>query len=54
MGDVYFVIDSGATNHVVNDESICVSFKDLNSPIAIETAKEGQYVYATKKGRFKI
>ena len=45
-----FYLDSGATDHMINDESYLTKCKILDSPIQISVAKNGIYLMASKVG----
>jgi len=44
-----FILDSGATDHLINDESLFVDSVELEYPLKIAVAKQGTYIYATKR-----
>lgn len=52
--NVRFVVDSGATEHMVNDERLLENVKELDKPAAISTAKSGQVLWATKSGKMRL
>lgn len=45
-----WILDSGSSEHLINDESYFCSFKSLNMPLKINVAKENQSMEATKVG----
>lgn len=47
---ISWFIDSGASEHMTNDDSLFTSSKQLNNPIPIGVAKNGVSIYATKIG----
>ena len=47
-------LDSGASNHMVNDESILGDIKILKDPIEVNLAKKDETVTATKKGKLQL
>lgn len=49
---VIFYLDSGTTDHIVNDDSILSDVKILNPPIVLGVAKHGNSMQATKIGSF--
>lgn len=48
--EVLFKLDSGATNHNVNDDTLFVKSITLKEPIKIKIYKRNMFVYATKVG----
>lgn len=52
--EVSFILDSGATDHIVNNADLFDVYVDLDKPIEIATAKVGTSVKAMKSGRIKI
>ena len=54
LNGVEFIIDSGASHHIINDDKIFEKCIDLGTPIEIQIAKKGTYIYATKKGTVRI
>jgi hypothetical protein len=49
MRRVPMVLDSGASDHMVNDERLLVEVQKLEVPVKIGVAKQGQDVEATRK-----
>lgn len=54
IGGIDFVIDSGASHHMIKDDTLFEDFVVLQPPIEIEIAKTGTFIYATKKGNIRI
>lgn len=48
-----FLLDSGASDHMINDTSMFTHSIKLDPPLKISVAKSGQYIYATRKGIIK-
>ncbi|OXU16668.1 hypothetical protein TSAR_014492 [Trichomalopsis sarcophagae] len=51
---VNFVIDSGATDHVLKDIDIFKTLSTLDKPIKISIAKKGEAINATKIGTIEV
>lgn len=51
---VRFVVDSGATEHLVNDERILEDATDLDKSVEINTAKAGQVLHGVKRGKVTL
>lgn len=49
-----FLLDSGASDHIINKEEYTKEFVDLKPPIKIYIAKNGAYISATKKGNLSV
>jgi hypothetical protein len=49
-----FVLDSGASDHMVCDEDLLGEKRNLEEPIKVSIAKEGDHITATKKGSVKL
>ena len=49
-----FLIDSGASDHIVNNDEYFIEWTNLNPPIKIEVAKKGETILATKRGTIKV
>lgn len=47
-------LDSGASDHLVNDESYFSVSSELNSPITISVAKSGESLQAFKVGEINV
>ncbi|XP_062534498.1 zinc carboxypeptidase-like [Armigeres subalbatus] len=48
---VRFVVDSGASDHMVNDERMLEDVEELEKPVFIATAKSGTTLRGTKRGK---
>uniref|UniRef100_A0A034VMB1 Copia protein n=1 Tax=Bactrocera dorsalis TaxID=27457 RepID=A0A034VMB1_BACDO len=51
---VDFILDSGASDHIVNDITVFSEYENINPSVAIEIAKRGEFVYATAKGQVSL
>lgn len=51
---ITFILDSGASDHIINRADLSANFSSLVTPIKISVAKNGQYVTATKKGSLEV
>lgn len=51
---INFILDSGATDHIINREDLATNFIKMQSSLKISVAKNGVYVYATKKGSLAV
>ena len=49
-----FLLDSGASDHLINQDKIFSSYTELNPPINISFAKNGVFIMATKKGKIDV
>lgn len=49
-----FILDSGATDQLIYDEMQFIEHIDLKSPIKIAVAKQGEFIYATKRGIVRL
>lgn len=49
-----FLLDSGASDHLINDDSLFTSYVDLQPPVKILVAKNNTYVIATKRGEINM
>ena len=54
LNGVKFIIDSGASHHIINDHKIFEECIDLETRIEFQIAKRGTYIYATKEGTVRI
>lgn len=52
--EISFILDSGASDHIINREDLFSNFTDLNVPLKISVAKHGEFVSATKKGTLNV
>lgn len=52
--EIVFLVDSGATDHLINRDDIFESYIDLKPPIKIAVAKNGVFVTATKRGSINV
>jgi len=42
-----FILDSGASDHLINDESLYIDSVELVPPLKSAVAKQGEYIYAS-------
>lgn len=49
-----FILDSGASDHLINDESLYIDSVELVPPLKIAVAKQGEYIYASKRGIVRL
>lgn len=49
-----FLVDSGSTETIINNSAMANDFKELISPVRIQTAKKGQPIMATKTGQLNL
>ncbi|KAH8413841.1 hypothetical protein KR222_009127 [Zaprionus bogoriensis] len=49
-----FILDSGASDHLINDESLYTDSVELVPPLKIAVAKQGEYIYASKRGIVRL
>ena len=49
-----FLLGSGASDHLINQDKIFSSYTELNPPINISVAKNGVFITATKKGKIDV
>lgn len=47
---INFIFDSGATDHLINQEDISINFKILDTPIKITAVKQGDLHVVTNMG----
>lgn len=52
--EICFLLDSGATDHIVNTREVFTSYVELPTPIKIGVAKNGTSVLAFGKGRIEV
>ncbi|CAB0018882.1 unnamed protein product, partial [Nesidiocoris tenuis] len=50
---VEFLVDSGASGHLISDDTYLTEIEELRTPIVIRVAKQGQSLLATKKGTLR-
>lgn len=51
---ISFLLDSAATDHLINRIELTDNFTVLETPIKLSIAKAGAYITATKRGNLKI
>ena len=51
---ITFLLDSGASDHLINREDLAVNFNELEEPIKISVAKNETFITATKKGTMNV
>lgn len=51
---ISFLLDSGASDHLINREDLADTFADLQTPIKISIAKNGAFITATKMGTIVV
>lgn len=51
---IQFLLDSGASDHIINREDLFVSYTDLHIPLKISIAKNNEFISATKKGTLQV
>lgn len=49
-----FLLDSGASDHLINSDKEFSSVIELNPPMKISVAKNGEFITATKKGKIHV
>ncbi|CAH0564599.1 unnamed protein product [Brassicogethes aeneus] len=54
MNKITFILDSGASDHIINRSDLSGHFSTLLSPVKISVAKNGQFISATKKGSLEV
>nr|AAL90400.1 RH25742p [Drosophila melanogaster] len=54
MDNCGFVLDSGASDHLINDESLYTDSVEVVPPLKIAVAKQGKFIYATKRGIVRL
>lgn len=54
INTIFFILDSGASDHFINDSELSENFSMLKSPIKISIAKNGAFITATKRGTLSI
>jgi len=53
-GHISFLFDSGASDHLTNNENLLSNVCHLESPIKIAVAKSDEFIFATKKGSMEL
>lgn len=48
---IEFIVDSGATDHMVNEDKYLKNIEILEPPISISTARQGEKIIASRKGK---
>ncbi|KAJ3642669.1 hypothetical protein Zmor_025430 [Zophobas morio] len=51
---VVFILDSGATDHMVNRDDVFTSWSVLSPPLQVAVAKTGEFMTATKRGLIHV
>ncbi|KAJ3641539.1 hypothetical protein Zmor_028042 [Zophobas morio] len=51
---VVFILDSGATDHMVNRDDVFTSWSVLSPPLQVAVAKTGEFMTATKRGLIQV
>lgn len=51
---ITFLLDSGASDHIINRDDLFSNFIYLDNPMKISVAKAGSYIQATKRGSIKV
>lgn len=49
-----FLLDSGASDHLVNRDDLFENFVELKNPMKISVAKKAAFITATKKGKINV
>jgi len=49
-----YILDSGASDHLINDVSLYIDSVELVPPLKIAVAKQGEYIYASKRGIVRL
>lgn len=52
--NITFVLDSGASDHLINREDLAKNFAELENPLRISVAKSGTFISAIKKGNLSV
>ena len=52
--NITFLLDSGASGHIVKRDDLFSSFIELQPPMKISIAKNGSFINATKKGTIQV
>ncbi|CAB3252695.1 unnamed protein product [Arctia plantaginis] len=51
---ITFLLDSGASDHIINRDDFFINYTILLIPIKISVAKVGEFITATKRGTIKV
>lgn len=51
---ISFILDSGASDHIINREDLTENFEVLGTPIRISVAKNSTFIKATRKGTLNL
>lgn len=51
---ITFLLDSGASDHIINREDLFINHINLLTPLKISIAKNGEFISATKKGTLHV
>lgn len=51
---ITFLLDSGASDHIINREDLFINSVDLSIPIKISIAKQGHFISANKRGTLHV
>ncbi len=51
---IVFLVDSGASDHLVNDATLFQEWNELEPPTIISTAKKDSFITATKRGNIRV
>lgn len=52
--EVTFLLDSGATDHIIKSDNFFSQYEDLSPPIQIQIAKNGETLTAWKRGNIRV
>ncbi|CAD7091660.1 unnamed protein product [Hermetia illucens] len=52
--EIEIVIDSGASDHIINREDLAKDFEHLQHPLKLSVAKTGSFITATKRGKLNV
>jgi hypothetical protein len=52
--EIVFIVDSGATEHIINNDKFFTTLQDLREPFSIAVAKKKTWVFATKRGNIML
>lgn len=52
--DITFLLDSGATDHIVNNQDFFSAYTQITSPLKINIAKTGAFIHALGRGRIDV